>query len=161
MTTKTEEGPIFFFGSKSPFSHHYVRPFSVRGIDFLHMEGFLMFCKAMLFNDRHLAEKVLLCKVPGAVRSLGNTLGHVNEALWDKECEEYAFSGRKAQFAQNKDMQMHLVSTGKREIVEANPYDRKWGIGMGLDHPELRNRLFWGKNRIGKVLMRTRDHFTL
>lgn len=49
-----------------------------------------------------------------------------------------------------------LLETGERELVEASPYDRVWGIGYGAADAED-SREFWGENLLGKALMRVRD----
>jgi hypothetical protein len=45
-----------------------------------------------------------------------------------------------------------LLRTGEREIVEASPMDRIWGIGFGAAKAgSVRHR--WGLNLLGKALM--------
>ncbi|KAI1268730.1 hypothetical protein F5Y18DRAFT_165128 [Xylariaceae sp. FL1019] len=51
-----------------------------------------------------------------------------------------------------------LLATGDRELVEASPMDRIWGIGFGAqDAPKCRER--WGLNLLGKCLMDVREQF--
>ncbi|SPO04019.1 uncharacterized protein DNG_06702 [Cephalotrichum gorgonifer] len=48
-----------------------------------------------------------------------------------------------------------LLETGDRELVEASPRDRIWGVGFGAENaPKQRGR--WGMNLLGKALMETR-----
>lgn len=49
-----------------------------------------------------------------------------------------------------------LLATGNRELVEASPRDRIWGIGFGEKNAGA-NRHRWGKNLLGKALMDVRD----
>lgn len=49
-----------------------------------------------------------------------------------------------------------LLATGERELVEASPMDRVWGIGYGEKKAGL-NRHRWGKNLLGKALMDVRE----
>jgi len=49
-----------------------------------------------------------------------------------------------------------LLATGEREIVEASPMDKIWGIGFGWKNAEKR-RAHWGLNLLGKALMKARD----
>lgn len=53
-----------------------------------------------------------------------------------------------------------LLHTGDRELIEASPYDRIWGIGFAAAAAE-RNRARWGQNLLGKALMEVRDEFRL
>ncbi|KAI0142765.1 DUF1768-domain-containing protein [Xylariaceae sp. FL1272] len=51
-----------------------------------------------------------------------------------------------------------LLATGDRELVEASPLDRIWGIGFGARNaPKCRER--WGMNLLGKCLMEVREQF--
>jgi len=49
-----------------------------------------------------------------------------------------------------------LLETREREIVEASPMDRIWGVGFGAKNAEKR-RKDWGLNLLGKALARARD----
>jgi ribA/ribD-fused uncharacterized protein len=51
-----------------------------------------------------------------------------------------------------------LLTTGNRELVEASPYDRIWGVGFAAKSAEGR-RQKWGTNLLGKCLMEVREQF--
>jgi ribA/ribD-fused uncharacterized protein len=53
-------------------------------------------------------------------------------------------------------MQKLLLATGDRELVEASPFDKIWGVGFSEKGAE-RNRHKWGQNLLGKALMTVRD----
>lgn len=48
-----------------------------------------------------------------------------------------------------------LLETGDREIVEASPRDRIWGVGFGAKNAECQ-RARWGLNLLGKALTEAR-----
>jgi ribA/ribD-fused uncharacterized protein len=48
-----------------------------------------------------------------------------------------------------------LLATGERELVEASPSDRIWGVGY-VEKDAGRNRVKWGQNLLGKALMEVR-----
>lgn len=48
-----------------------------------------------------------------------------------------------------------LLETGERELVEASPMDRIWGIGFGEKNAGAR-RHRWGQNLLGKAAMNVR-----
>lgn len=53
------------------------------------------------------------------------------------------------------DLRKWLLGTGERELVEASPMDRIWGIGFAeMDAGANRHR--WGQNLLGKALMEVR-----
>jgi ribA/ribD-fused uncharacterized protein len=48
-----------------------------------------------------------------------------------------------------------LLATGERELVEASPFDRIWGLGFA-EKDAQRNRHRWGQNLLGRALMDVR-----
>jgi ribA/ribD-fused uncharacterized protein len=48
-----------------------------------------------------------------------------------------------------------LLATGERELVEASPLDRIWGVGFAENNAG-QNRARWGQNLLGKALMNVR-----
>ncbi|KAH7026693.1 uncharacterized protein B0I36DRAFT_331157 [Microdochium trichocladiopsis] len=51
-----------------------------------------------------------------------------------------------------------LLQTGNKELVEASPMDRIWGVGFGAANAGA-NRGRWGLNLLGKCLMKAREQF--
>lgn len=49
-------------------------------------------------------------------------------------------------------MRMWLLATGERELVEASPMDRVWGVGFAEKNAGA-NRHRWGENLLGQALM--------
>ena len=65
---------------------------------------------------------------------------------------------RSAKFTQNLELGDYLLNTKERVLVEASPYDKIWGIGMGKDNPKCENPTQWnGTNYLGFCLMEARD----
>lgn len=68
---------------------------------------------------------------------------------------EIVVQGNMRKFTLSEDaenMRKWLLATGDRELVEASPMDRIWGIGFAAkDAGENRHR--WGQNLLGKALM--------
>jgi len=51
-----------------------------------------------------------------------------------------------------------LLATDDKILVEVNPRDNIWGIGMDEDNPDIYDETKWrGLNLLGKVLMEVRD----
>lgn len=57
---------------------------------------------------------------------------------------------------QNGDLRKQLLATGTRDLVEASPRDRIWGIGFGWKNAE-KQRQRWGLNLLGKALVEVRE----
>lgn len=51
-----------------------------------------------------------------------------------------------------KNLKKWLLETGDRELVEASPMDRIWGVGFAAKNADA-NRHRWGQNLLGKALM--------
>jgi len=52
-----------------------------------------------------------------------------------------------------------LLDTGDRELIEASPFDRIWGVGRKAEDVRREaggDRRGWGQNLLGKCLMATR-----
>jgi ribA/ribD-fused uncharacterized protein len=53
-----------------------------------------------------------------------------------------------------------LLGTGDRELIEASPNDRIWGIGFNAEDA-LGKESEWGSNKLGKALERVRQRLRL
>lgn len=52
----------------------------------------------------------------------------------------------------SENMRKWLLATGDRELVEAIPMDRIWGVGFAAKDAGA-NKHRWGQNLLGKALM--------
>ncbi|KAI0855208.1 hypothetical protein F4860DRAFT_497041 [Xylaria cubensis] len=76
--------------------------------------------------------------------------GEEHERIWRLGDGEDAPVMRAARF---RDV---LLATGTRELVEASPFDRIWGVGFGAKEAG-KKRGKWGLNLLGKCLMEVRE----
>lgn len=95
---------------------------------------------------------------PAEAKQLGRRVRGFEEEVWDAACFELVVKGNLAKFEQNPELRSFLLSTGDQVLVEASPYDRIWGIGMGERDPRARDPRCWeGENLLGFALMEARD----
>lgn len=122
-------------------------------------EQAMMYIKAMLFDDKESASAILKTKDPGLQKRLGRAVKNYNEDTWANVRVDVVYEILMRKFAQNDDLLKILLDTGDRIIVEASPYDKVWGIGMGVDkHPAILNPDNWkGDNLLGQCLMFARE----
>ena len=148
----------FFWRSDSPFSQWHPSRFKIDGRRFNCAEQYMMYAKAVLFDDSATAEKILSARSPKQQKALGRKVCKFDEKRWKKQRESIVYRGNHAKFTQNEHLFEALMATGTTELVEASPVDRIWGVGMAADNPLIHDRGHWqGLNLLGKVLTRLRD----
>lgn len=72
----------FFFGAEDPLSNWHPATFVVNGTEFCNNEQFMMYCKARLFGDEAIAQKILAAKSPKEHKALGRQVRGFDEAVW-------------------------------------------------------------------------------
>ena len=139
-------------------------------------ENYMMYQKAVLFGDTQVASEILKTGNPRKVKSLGRKVRNFDEAVWNRERERVVYEGNILKFTTalseeditrgncpgsplvGESLRALLLSTGDRELVEASPFDRVWGVGFTEQFAEER-RDEWGLNLLGKALMRVKEEF--
>ncbi|KAL3420749.1 DUF1768-domain-containing protein [Phlyctema vagabunda] len=160
---------VFFFGGArtdtSPWkflSQWYPSPF--RGEDgsviYKTAEQYMMHQKALLFSDADVAARILLAETPKEQKALGRQVKNFDEDIWIANRLRIVTEGSYHKFMHglqdNTDLRDKLLATENRELVEAAPRDKIWGIGFSATNAE-KNRQKWGQNLLGKALMEVRD----
>lgn len=126
---------------------------SGKTIQFSCNEQFIMYSKAKLFNDKVAAESILNETNPLQMKRYGRTVENFDEKVWQEHNE------RILKFTQNPHLLNKLLNTKGATIVEANPYDQTYGVGIAAFDPNIQDPSKWrGKNLMGKALMAVRDY---
>jgi ribA/ribD-fused uncharacterized protein len=148
----------FFWGNESPFSNWHKSDFVYKCIKFCTSEQAMMWEKAMLFGDKASAEEVLKTRNPKLQKEIGRGVKGYVDAEWNAVREQLVFNILVDKFTQNESMLLALLKTGDTIIVEASPYDKVWGIGLGENDPRAKDPAQWqGTNLLGKVLTELRE----
>ncbi|KAK5117974.1 hypothetical protein LTR62_004018 [Meristemomyces frigidus] len=157
------KGPLFFWREfEEPYgfmSQWYEAPFQVNGVNYQTAEMWMMIEKARLFGDEETAKKMMGTTVPAEHQALGRKAQGFNREKWDQHKSRIVEEGNYHKFTKCKEkpeMREMLLATGERELVEASPTDRIWGVGFGAADAEA-NREKWGENRLGKAMMVVRE----
>lgn len=147
---------VFFWNGT--FSQWYPSKFEVDGIQYNTAEQYMMHQKALFFDDKEIAEKILQTDRPDEQKSLGRQVKNFNSDRWAKACLRIVYKGNLAKFTQNQDLRKQLEETGDRILVEASPYDQIWGIGMGENEVGIEDPENWkGQNLLGWSIMMVRQ----
>lgn len=134
-------------------------PFIVDGITYPTAEHYMMAEKARLFGDEGMRQRILASRHPGEAKKLGRLVAHFSDGIWKAQRWRIIVEGNLAKFSQHEPLRAFLtITTGRYVLVEASPYDRIWGIGLGKEHPDAANPAKWpGLNLLGFALMDVRE----
>jgi ribA/ribD-fused uncharacterized protein len=146
---------IFFYGSC--FSQWYIADIVVDRVLYNCNEQYMMAEKARLFNDAESEDAIMDTSDPKEQKALGKLVKDFDKVKWEKVCREVVFLGNYAKFTQDDICHEALIESGTRIIVEASPYDRIWGVGLGQDDPLVLDPDNWkGTNWLGEAIMQVR-----
>ncbi|WP_422769003.1 NADAR family protein [Plantactinospora sp. WMMC1484] len=132
--------------------------FTVDERQFATAEHYMMWSKAMLFDDIDIAGQILAASHPHRAKTLGRQVRSFDPTVWETHRYAIVVAGNTAKFGQHPDLRSYLLGTGNRVLVEASPVDRIWGIGLAADDPRAGDPARWqGHNLLGFALMEARD----
>jgi ribA/ribD-fused uncharacterized protein len=156
----------FFFTADSHFSQWYPRSFSGAPLfgdktdepmTFQNCEQWMMYNKALLFQDKATAEEILTLESPKECKAAGRRVRNFNERIWKENNETIIYEGNRLKLTHNPDLLQKLKDTGGTTLVEASPFDRIYGIGLRAMDPRAQSRSTWrGQNLLGETLTRLR-----
>ncbi|WPG99369.1 Hypothetical protein R9X50_00218300 [Acrodontium crateriforme] len=157
----SNQAPVFFWRETEAqygfLSQWYDSTFQVDGVEYRTAEMWMMVQKARLFGDEDIAQKMMQTTNPKEHQALGRKAKGFDRKKWDEHKSRIVEEGNYHKFTKTTpEMKMWLLETGDRELVEASPYDRIWGVGFVAKDAEL-NRSNWGENRLGKAIMKVRE----
>ncbi len=151
-----------FFGKTNPeFSNLYPAPFTFRGETYASAEHYFMYQKAKLFDPEGEAiQKMGNDYTPKRMKTLGKQVKNYDDAVWADKGRLHMYNAVRAKFMANPALQEKLLETGYSLMGEASPFDRKWGIGLGVSKPGVYDPYQWkGTNWLGAILMAVRGEF--
>lgn len=121
-------------------------------------EQAMMWTKAMLFEDYGTAEQIMRQTHPSIQKKLGRQVVGFRDDDWDRVKLDIVTSITRHKFRQNKHLSTKLLATGDKILVEAAPWDKVWGIGMGVEDVGVEDEKNWkGENLLGKAIMTVRE----
>ena len=142
-------------------SQWYPAEFTVAGTMFATAEHFMMYRKAMVFDDQDTATQILAARQPGAAKALGRTVRGFDETVWKRERVAIVVAASVAKFSQNAPLRTFLLNTQRQVLVEASPRDAIWGIGLSASDSAARSPCQWpGLNLLGFALMTARSELS-
>ncbi|KAL5631591.1 hypothetical protein ACGC1H_007197 [Rhizoctonia solani] len=165
--TPAADTPVYFWkpeqehGYLSPWYHTQFKSTEPNGSTFTYQsaEQYMIHRKGLLFApNAPVTHEILKTNSPAELRSLSHKIPNFDEAAWAKQQISVITMGNYLKF-QDPGLKGLLLGTGSRELVEANPYDRVWGIGYDAKEAATHNaqvKKTYGENLMGKCLMSVR-----
>jgi ribA/ribD-fused uncharacterized protein len=147
---------VLFYGGV--FSQWYRSDILIDGVIYNCAEQYMMAMKAKCFNDADAHRKIMILKDPQQQKAMGRQIQNFDADKWNAIAKDVVYKANLAKFS--GELRHHLMDTGEREIVEASPYDKIWGIGLGENDPRALDKSQWqGTNWLGECLMQVRETF--
>lgn len=158
------ENDIYFYGHKNEFgfmSNFYETTFFEHYTRFTCSEQYLMYYKCIFFdplNDK-LLDAILKETSPTKIKKLGRQVKNYNDDDWDALRYYVMVKGLRLKFNQNDIIKIELLNTGNKNLYEASPFDKIWGIGFNAVNATSTDKKKFGRNLLGKALMQVRQEF--
>lgn len=138
-------------------SNSYLSNFVVRGETFSSVDQYMMYHKALQFNDCIARDKIMQIKDVGMIKAIGREINGSN-IIWNGKKQLIAYQGLLSKFSQVDELKEQLINTGASVLALCSVDETFWGTGI----PVYDNRRFtmneWqGQNVLGFSLMHVRN----
>lgn len=145
-----------FFWS-GPFSQWYKSDMVIDGVKFNCCEQYMMYRKALLFDDKEAITKIMKADDPYKQKRLGREVKNFNQKEWDEIARDVVYKANYAKFTQNEALKWKLINTFGTILVEASPFDKIWGIGLDEETASKTPEDEWpGTNWLGIEITKVR-----
>lgn len=139
-------------------SNWYLSNFTLNDVNFSSLEQFMMYRKAICFNDEAVAAQILSTNDVAEIKSLGRQVSGYDENMWNGIRQIVVYEGLLAKFSQNGELKTKLKSTGNALLAECAVKDCIWGIGLSMKDSDRFDKKRWkGQNLLGYTLMMVRE----
>ena len=139
-------------------SNWYLSEFKVDSIQFSSMEQYMMYKKAIVFNDTKIAKEILETTDGSKIKALGRQVSNYNDTYWNGVRQIIIYKGLLEKFSRNEDLKKRLLNTGNDILAECAVQDKIWGIGLSMKDVNRWDMEKWrGENLLGFALMLVRE----
>ena len=139
-------------------SNWYLSDFKVNEVKYSSMEQFMMYKKAIRFQDIEKAQQILSTNDVALIKEYGRQVKGYNDSIWCGIRQMVVYQGLLAKFSQNNILCNKLLQTHNDILAECAVKDRVWGIGLSMNDPERLDLAKWrGQNLLGYTLMMVRE----
>ena len=143
-------------------SNWYLSNFKIGSTQFSSMEQYMMYQKAIVFNDTKSAKKILETTDVSKIKTLGRQVSNYNDTYWNGVRQIIIYKGLLEKFSQNEDLKKRLLNTGNDILAECAVQDKIWGIGLSMKDVNRWDMEKWrGENLLGFALMMVREELQI
>ncbi|CAK5056568.1 unnamed protein product [Meloidogyne enterolobii] len=111
-----------------------------------------MFYKAKVFNDRKAMSDIMRTRDPKFMKRIGSQVVGFDQSKWFKISIQVMAIATYYKYSLNRDLRLQLFETSGAEIIEVNPTDKRWGIGLPMDDWRIRDKNEWKWVMFGSFL---------
>ena len=90
--------------SNGYLSNWYPSRFTVNNVNFSSMEQYMMYQKAIEFEDELIAEQILEIQNVSEIKRLGRQVENYNDHVWNGIRQVVVYEGLRAKFSQNEEL---------------------------------------------------------
>ena len=139
-------------------SNWYLSEFKIDSIKFSSMEQYMMYKKAIVFDDTEIAKEILETTDVSKIKALGRQVSNYNDTYWNGVRQIIIYKGLLEKFSRNEDLKKRLLNTGNDILAECAVQDKIWGIGLSMKDVNRWDMEKWrGQNLLGFALMMVRE----
>lgn len=139
-------------------SNWYLSRFQIENISYSSMEQYMMYQKAIYFNDMITATKIIATENVANIKAFGRSVSGYDDNYWNGIRQIVVYNGLLAKFSQNLELKDKLILTGNSVLAECAVKDKIWGIGLSMNNPDRFDKDKWkGQNLLGYSLMMVRE----
>lgn len=153
-----QHGNVLAYYRETDFmSHMYRCEFYYRDQLFNHVEKFIMYGKAMAFQDEATAQKILETNSPYECKRFGKEVQGFDRTVWETRwAAKIVYVGNREKYRQNRGLGDMLKQTDPLILAEGS-WNKFWGTGFAKDDPRIGEVHKWpGANLAGNTLMQVR-----
>uniref|UniRef100_A0A914Q887 NADAR domain-containing protein n=1 Tax=Panagrolaimus davidi TaxID=227884 RepID=A0A914Q887_9BILA len=112
----------------------------------------------MFFYDTKTEHLIMQTSDPKKMKRYGRQVEGFDEQKWNKINLQVMKFAVYYKFVQNSSIRYELFRTLDTTLVETNPHDTYWGIGLSMDDPNVKQKSNWrGHNNLGIILTQLRQ----
>ncbi len=136
FTTLTAiDGSLLHAFWQGPLSNWAPRAVRIDGETYSTGEKRIMIAKALAFGDLAAAQAMRRLDDPKALKTLGRDVKGFQQSAWDALRPVISRDLLLHKLTQHPDILRTVLSAPQGRFVEASPYDRLWGVKLGIGDP--------------------------